>query len=57
MLLLFVLLLDVLELLSCVRQNDDGSCNLFAKFMKLLVSLLNLLVQRLVLNLELLKIN
>ena len=56
-LLLLVLLFNVLELFTGVGQNDDCSCNLFAKFVKLFISLFNLLVESLVLDFELFKVN
>ena len=54
---LLVLLFNVLELFTGVGQNDDCSCNLFAKFVKLFISLFNLLVKSLVLNFELFKVD
>lgn len=56
-LLLLVLLFNVLELFTGVGQNDYCSCNLFAKFVKLFVSLFNLLVESLVLDFELFKVD
>lgn len=56
-LLLLVLLFNVLELFTGVGQNDDCSCNLFAKFVKLFISLFNLLVKSLVLDFELFKVD
>ena len=56
-LLLLVLLFNVLELFTGVGQNDDCSCNLFAKFVKLFISLFNLLVESLVLDFELFKVD
>jgi len=56
-LLLLVLLFDVLELFTGVGQNDDCSCNLFAKFVKLFISLFNLLVESLVLDFQLFKVD
>jgi len=57
MLFLLVLLLYILELLTGVCQNYYCSCNLFAKLMKLFISFFNLLVESLVLNFELFKID
>lgn len=52
-----VLYLDILKLFSGMRENDDGSCNLLPQLVKLLVPLLDLLIESLVLNLELLEVN
>ena len=57
MLFLLVLLFNVLELLACVGQNDDSSCNLFAKFVKLFISFFNFLVESLVLDFQLFKVD
>ncbi len=54
---LLVLLFNVLELFTGVGQNDDCSCNLFAKFVKLFISLFNLFVKSLVLDFELFKVD
>ena len=54
---LFVLRLDVLHLLTRVRQHDHMVDNLSAETGQLLVPLLNLLVERLVFNLQLLVID
>jgi hypothetical protein len=56
-LLLLVLLFNVLELFAGVGQDDDCSCNLFAKLVKLFIALLDLLVKCLVLNLELFEVD
>lgn len=56
-LLLLVLLFNVLELFTGVSQNDDCSCNLFAKFVQLFISLFNFLVKSLVLDFELFKVD
>lgn len=53
----FVLLPYVLKLFSRVTQNDHSSCDLLAKFMKLLVSLFNLLIEGLIFDFQLLKID
>ena len=54
---LFVLRLDILHLLTRVRQHDHMVDNLSAETGQLLVPLLNLLVERLVFNLQLLVID
>ena len=56
-LVLFVLRLDVLHLLTCVRQHDHMVDNLATEPGQLLVPLLNLLVESLVFNLQLLIID
>lgn len=57
MLLALILLLDVLILLASVRQDNDRLRNLLLELMKFFVTLLNLLVKSLILDLELLEIN
>lgn len=57
MLLALILLLDVLILLASVRQDNDRLRNLLLELMKFFVTLLNLLVQGLIFNLQLLEID
>jgi len=45
-----VLFLDVLELLSGMRQDNNSGCNFGSKFVKFFVSFFNLFVQGLILN-------
>ena len=52
-----VLAMHVLQLLPRVTQNDNCGCDLLSQFVELLVSLLYLLIECLVLNLQLLEIN
>ena len=52
-----VLLLHVLQLLPSVRQDYNGLSDLLSQFVQFLVSLLYLLVQGLVLNLQLLEVD
>ena len=49
--LIHVLLLHVLQLLTSVRQDHNGLSDLLSQFVELLVSLLDLLIQGLVLDL------
>lgn len=49
--------MHVLQLLPRVTQNDNCGCDLLSQFVELLVSLLYLLIECLVLNLQLLEIN
>lgn len=55
--LIHVLLLHVLQLLPSVRQDYNGLSDLLSQFVQFLVSLLYLLVQGLVLNLQLLEVD
>ena len=57
MLFLFILLLYVLELFSRVRQDDDCGCDLFTELVQLFVSFFDFLVQGLILNLQLFKVD
>jgi len=57
MVLEFVLLADVLVLFAGVRQFDDGVGDLLAELVQFLITLLDLLVEGLVLDLELLEID
>lgn len=52
-----VLLLHVLKLLTRVRQYHNGIRDLLTQFVQLFVSLLNFLVERLIFDLELLKVD
>ena len=52
-----VLHLYILKLLAGMREYDDGGGNLLPEFVQLLVSLLDLLVEGLVFDLELLEID
>jgi hypothetical protein len=52
-----ILLLNILELFTSVRQYNDSGGNLLPQFMQLLVSLFDLLIESLVLNFQLLKID
>lgn len=52
-----ILFSHVLQLLAGVRDNDDSGTDLPGKFRELFVTLLNLLVKGLVLDLELLEID
>ena len=54
---ILVLVLHIFELLSSVAQDNNCGCNLLSQLMKLLISLFNLFIESLVLNLELLEIN
>ena len=56
-LVLFILRLDVLHLLTSVGKHDHMVDDLASEAGQLLVSLLNLLIKRLILNLELLVID
>jgi hypothetical protein len=52
-----ILLLDILELLTSVRQDDHGLSDLLSKLVELFISLFDLLVKGLILNLQLLEID
>jgi hypothetical protein len=52
-----VLLHHILQLLSCVREDHHSGSNLLAKFMQFFVSFFNFLVEGLIFNLQLLKID
>jgi len=52
-----ILFSDILVLLTGVRQDNDGSDNFLAKFMKLVVTLFDFIVQGLVFDFKLLEID
>ena len=52
-----ILLVHILKLFSCMRQNNHSLGDFLSKLVQFLISLLNLLIQGLVLNFELLKID
>lgn len=55
--LLSILLLDVLQLFSCVTQNDYSGGDLLSELVQLFVSLFDLLIKSLVFDLKLLEID
>lgn len=55
--LLSILLLNILEFLSCMTEDNNSGGDLLSKLMKFFVSLLDLFVKSLVFDLQLLEID